>query len=88
MCGSAEDWSVRYTLRTLGGPDWSPTFAVYGDMGKDNAVSLPWLVEEASTGGIDAVLHIGDMAYNLFDVSTPADQDCVSSTLGATYSQQ
>ena len=68
MCGSGGNWSVRYTLRTLGGADWSPTLAVYGDMGKDNAVSLPWLVEEATTGGIDGVLHIGDIAYNLFNV--------------------
>ena len=70
MCGSAGAWSKNYTLRTLGGPDWSPTFAVYGDMGRENAVSLPWLVEEATTGGIDAVLHLGDMAYNLFNVRT------------------
>ena len=42
--------------------------AVYGDMGRSNAVSLPWLVEEAASGGIDAVLHVGDFAYDLFSV--------------------
>lgn len=69
VCGSDGDWSPKYTLRTLGGADWSPTFAVYGDFGKDNAVSLPWLVEEATNSSIDAVLHVGDFAYNLFNVN-------------------
>ena len=59
---------MQYTLHTLGGADWSPTLAVYGDMGTANAVSLPWLVEEAASGGFDAVLHVGDLAYDLFSV--------------------
>jgi hypothetical protein len=66
VCGSGGNWSMQYTLRTLGGADWSPTLAVYGDMGTANAVSLPWLVEEAASGGFDAVLHVGDLAYDLF----------------------
>ena len=69
VCGSSGgDWSKQYTLRSVGGADWSPTLAVYGDMGTANAVSLPWLVEEATTGGFDAVLHVGDFAYDLFSV--------------------
>ncbi|CAI8049980.1 Acid phosphatase type 7 [Geodia barretti] len=66
VCGSGGNWSMQYTLRTLGGADWSPTLAVYGDMGTANAVSLPWLVEEVASGGFDAVLHVGDLAYDLF----------------------
>ena len=68
ICGSPGNWSKQYTVRTLGGEDWSPTFAIYGDMGKDNAVSLPWIVNETTAGAIDAVLHLGDLAYNLFNV--------------------
>ncbi len=58
-----------FTLRTLGGDDFVPTFAVYGDFGAENARSLPWLTSEANNGTIDGVLHCGDMAYNLFNVS-------------------
>ena len=43
-------------------------FAVHVDMGKDNAVSLPWLVEETTIGGRDAVLYFEHMTYNLFSV--------------------
>lgn len=68
VCGSGDSWSQQYTLHTLGNQYWSPTLAVYGDMGTENAVSLPWLVKEASTGGFDAVLHVGDLAYDLFSV--------------------
>ena len=85
MCGSAGDWSEEYTLRSLGVSGWSPRFAVYGDMGTENAVSLPWLVEEATTGDIDAVLHLGDFAYNLFNVSSPLIiQSACAATMNTT----
>jgi acid phosphatase type 7 len=43
------------------------TFAIFGDMGIDaNAhLTLPYLVADAASGAIDAVLHIGDAAYDL-----------------------
>ena len=44
-------------------------FAVYGDFGNDNAQSLPRLQQEIQRGKIDAVLHVGDMAYDLATVS-------------------
>jgi len=53
----------------LGEKDSSPTFAVYGDFGAENVQSLPWLVEEATQGSINGVLHCGDITYNLFGVS-------------------
>lgn len=56
------------TLRTLGDETFSPTFAVYGDFGLENARSLPYLVKDTLEGGIDAVLHCGDIAYDLFEV--------------------
>ena len=51
------------------GPNYSPTFLVYGDFGLTNAQSLPRIQDEVKSGKIDAILHIGDIAYNLFEVS-------------------
>ena len=42
---------------------------MYGDFGNDNAQSLPRLQQEIQRGKIDAVLHVGDMAYDLATVS-------------------
>ncbi|CAF1640020.1 unnamed protein product [Adineta ricciae] len=59
---------------------WSPLFwfaamrndsgfvvraAVYGDMGKDIAYSMPRLQEETQLGHFDLILHVGDMAYDM-----------------------
>jgi hypothetical protein len=33
--------------------------AVYGDMGKDNAQSIPRLQEETQLGHFDLILHVG-----------------------------
>jgi len=41
------------------------TYAVYGDFGDANDVSITQLKAEAATGGFDMVLHVGDMAYDL-----------------------
>ena len=51
------------------GTDWSPRFAVFGDMGNTNAQSLPRLQEETMLGYYDAILHVGDFAYNMDDVN-------------------
>ena len=57
------------SLRTLGSDEsFSPTFAVYGDFGLENAHSLPYLKKDVTEGRIDAVLHCGDIAYNLHEV--------------------
>ena len=73
-CGSPANWSDYYTLKTLGSNTlvtwWSPTFLVYGDFGYDNAQSLPRLKKEVDGGGIDSILHVGDMGYDMFDVRT------------------
>ena len=47
--------------------DWQPTFAVFGDMGNVNAKSLPFLQEEVQKGKVDAILHVGDFAYDMHD---------------------
>lgn len=68
-CGSPSNWSTIYTLRTLGtGSTYSPTFLVYGDFGYSNAQSLSRIKNEVNSGRIDAILHVGDIAYDLFEV--------------------
>ncbi len=48
----------------------SSRFAVFGDFGNDNAQSLPRIQQEVQRGRIDAILHVGDMAYDMDTVST------------------
>ena len=69
-CGSpTEGWSEIKTLKTLSTDEaFSPTFAVYGDFGLQNARSLPYLKREVLEGKIDGVLHCGDIAYDLHEV--------------------
>jgi hypothetical protein len=47
----------------------SITFAFFGDFGSTNAVSLPKLQDETHQGIYDLLIHDGDMAYDLDDVS-------------------
>ncbi|CAH1793192.1 unnamed protein product [Owenia fusiformis] len=65
-CGSHLGWSDIFTFTAMPpGSDWSPRFAVYGDMGNINAQSMGRLQEETQRGHFDAILHVGDMAYNM-----------------------
>ncbi len=58
--GSVKGWSEKFTFTAMrSGPEWSPVFAVFGDMGNKNAVALPSLQMEAQKGTIDVVLHVG-----------------------------
>uniref|UniRef100_A0A0B6ZTI3 Purple acid phosphatase n=1 Tax=Arion vulgaris TaxID=1028688 RepID=A0A0B6ZTI3_9EUPU len=50
------------------GQDWSPHLAVYGDMGNVNSRSLIRLEKEAYAGIYDAILHVGDFAYDMNDL--------------------
>ena len=64
--GSSQGWSELLSLRTLPrDTSSSPTIALFGDMGTDNAAALPHLQTEAARGSIDAVIHVGDMAYDM-----------------------
>ena len=56
--------SLEYNL----GNNWSPHVAMFGDMGNDNAVSLPWIQREVGDGDYDAVIHVGDMAYDMAEL--------------------
>lgn len=65
-CGSVDGWSAVYWFTSKqNGTDWSPRLVVYGDLGNYNAQSLPRIQEEVQKGMYDALLHVGDMAYNL-----------------------
>ena len=45
------------------GSDWSPRFAVYGDLGYVNGISIPLLAKETSSRNWDVVLHLGENVY-------------------------
>ncbi|XP_013103211.1 acid phosphatase type 7 isoform X3 [Stomoxys calcitrans] len=65
-CGSPLGWSALFTFHTPPtDANWSPTLLIYGDLGNENAQSLPRLQEEIQNGSIDAVLHVGDFAYDM-----------------------
>lgn len=65
-CGSVDGWSAIYKFNAMkNGSNWSPKFAVFGDLGNKNAQSLPRLQEEVQRDVYDAVLHVGDFAYDM-----------------------
>uniref|UniRef100_A0A8D0KEW0 Purple acid phosphatase n=1 Tax=Salvator merianae TaxID=96440 RepID=A0A8D0KEW0_SALMN len=65
-CGSQEGWSRTYSFQALlNGTNWSPRFAVFGDMGLTNPQALPRLQRETEMGLYDVVLHVGDFAYDM-----------------------
>lgn len=65
-CGSDKGWSPEFWFRTLRGDEnWSPRLAIYGDLGNENAQSLARLQQETQRGLYDAILHVGDFAYDM-----------------------
>lgn len=65
-CGGLKGWSGIFFFRAMKyGQNWSPKLAVYGDMGNVNGRSVPRLQEGAQRGLFDAILHVGDFAYNM-----------------------
>ncbi|KAG5878756.1 hypothetical protein JTB14_012126 [Gonioctena quinquepunctata] len=65
-CGSDQGWSNLFYFKTAPDrPDWQPHLAIYGDMGNENAQSLVRLQEETQRGMYDAILHVGDFAYDM-----------------------
>ncbi|KAK2561015.1 Acid phosphatase type 7 [Acropora cervicornis] len=64
--GSSDGWSALYNFNaTRNGTSWAPRFAIYGDLGTDNSQSLSKLQREVQSGRYDAILHVGDFAYNM-----------------------
>ncbi|KAM5146517.1 acid phosphatase type 7 isoform 1-T3 [Mantella aurantiaca] len=65
-CGSALGWSPQFYFRALrNDPSWGPQLAVFGDMGNENAKSLSRLQKETQMDMYDAILHVGDFAYDM-----------------------
>jgi len=59
-CGSDDGWSAVFGFNAIkDGSDWSPRFAVYGDLGNINAQSIPRLQTDVERGLYDAILHVG-----------------------------
>lgn len=66
VVGGHDGWSEMFHFHAIrDGSDWSPYLIVYGDMGNDNARALPFLQLDAMMGNFDAVLHVGDFAYDM-----------------------
>ncbi|XP_049875413.1 acid phosphatase type 7 isoform X6 [Pectinophora gossypiella] len=68
-CGSKYAWSERFSFKTPpSGENWVVRAAIFGDMGTDNAHSLPYLQDEAERDRFDMILHVGDFAYDMYEV--------------------
>ncbi|XP_040575753.1 acid phosphatase type 7 [Lepeophtheirus salmonis] len=64
--GSSLGWSGIFWFKTFPeGTYWSPSIAMYGDMGNINAQSLPRLQQDTQKGMYDAIFHVGDFAYDM-----------------------
>lgn len=69
-CGGPDGWSsIFFFTATKDGTEWSPRFALYGDLGSSNARSLSYLQEETQRGHFDAILHVG-MYQSISQLST------------------
>lgn len=65
-CGSKLGWSPLFYFHVpRTDSDWSPHVAIFGDMGNENAQALPRLQAEAQSQMYDAMLHVGDFAYDM-----------------------
>ncbi|XP_053577580.1 acid phosphatase type 7 [Bombina bombina] len=65
-CGSDLGWSPIFSFRAIqSGSAWGPRLVVFGDMGNENAQSLPRLQKDTQMDMYDAVLHVGDFAYDM-----------------------
>ncbi|OWZ19396.1 Calcineurin-like phosphoesterase [Phytophthora megakarya] len=64
-------WSIPYSTKTAPAPlfpEEKPKpmrFLVTGDIGYQNAVTLPMMQTEVAEGAVDGVVSVGDYAYNL-----------------------
>ena len=62
--GAAAGWSGRYRFRApYAGGD--TRVAIYGDMGNDAGNNMGNLRADCASGAVDAVVHMGDHAYNM-----------------------
>lgn len=65
-CGGRLGWSAEYWFRTSANDSAAPIqVAIYGDMGNDNAQSMAMLQEDTQRHMYDAIVHVGDFAYDM-----------------------
>lgn len=58
-CGSDLGWSAVYFFDVPRiDTNWAPHIAIFGDMGNENAQSLPRLQREAQRGMYNAIIHV------------------------------
>ncbi|XP_028155946.1 acid phosphatase type 7 isoform X2 [Ostrinia furnacalis] len=66
MVGSAAAPSGLLSFKTPpAGEDWVLRLALYGDMGVNNSLSLPFLKKDVEQDKYDMILHVGDFAYDM-----------------------
>jgi hypothetical protein len=64
--GAATGWSKNFTFRSQSTADMLPIrIAMLGDFGDTNGRSFPQLRREAEAGTLEAIIHVGDIAYDL-----------------------
>ncbi|CAG0921665.1 unnamed protein product [Notodromas monacha] len=63
------EWIECQPTAASNSTDWSPRLAVFGDLGLVNAQSIPRLLQDTKRGIYDAVLHVGDFAYDMYENS-------------------
>ncbi|KAF5277847.1 hypothetical protein FQR65_LT15910 [Abscondita terminalis] len=64
--GSDLGWSDEFWFRTPPVVEtWQPSLAIFGDLGFENAQSLARLQKDTHAGMYDAILHVGDFAYDM-----------------------
>jgi len=63
---SSTGWSKMFTFRSQSLPTTLPIrIGVLGDFGDTNGRSFPLLMHEANAGTLAAIIHLGDIAYDL-----------------------
>ncbi|XP_055678798.1 acid phosphatase type 7 [Lutzomyia longipalpis] len=65
-CGGSLGWSAEFWFITPpNGENWSPRLVLFGDMGNENAQSLARLQDDTQRKMYDAIIHVGDFAYDM-----------------------
>ena len=60
-------YSSIFWFKTFPQRLWMTKLAVIGDLGAQNAISLPYLQNKIHENQLDALIHAGDFAYDLRD---------------------
>lgn len=66
-CGGIDGWTKIFNFYTVPvGSDWPLRFAVIGDMGYENAETLPFILRQTLQHDFHFLFHMGDFAYDLY----------------------